>query len=157
MTRKERVMKVQDVMTRNVKFCSPETNLAAAAQTMWENDCGILPVLNDEGWLEGTITDRDIAIAVGTRNRLAKDIFVGEVISRDPVVTASPDEDLKSALGIMRNASVRRLPVVNADGSLWGIISMNDIVLRATSRDLEDLVNALKGICEHQATRSATA
>lgn len=150
-------MKVRDVMTSDVKFCSPETNLARAAQTMWENDCGILPVVNDHGVLVGTITDRDIAIAVGTRDRLAKDIFVGEVISRDPVATASPDEDLRSALGLMRSASVRRLPVVHEDGSLWGIISMNDIVLQATSRDHEDVISTMKGICQHQAIRSATA
>src|SRR5215470_14860333 len=105
MIRKETMMKVQDVMTSNVKFCSPETNVAAAAQTMWENDCGILPVLNDEGWLVGTITDRDIAIAVCTRNRLARDILVGEVIAYGPIATASPDEDIKAALGIMRSAS----------------------------------------------------
>jgi len=59
-------VKVQDLITSNVKSCRPETSLAAAAVDMWENDCGALPVVDGEGKVIGLITDRDIAIAVGT-------------------------------------------------------------------------------------------
>ena len=154
-------MKVRDVMTSNVKSCWPETNLAEVAKMMWENDCGILPVINGAGKLIGTITDRDIAIAVGTKNRLASEITVGEVMPQGVVVTALADEDVKSALKTMRGAAVRRLPIMDSGGIVRGIVSMNDILLQARPdlRDpsYEDIVSTFKGICEHQTTRTATA
>lgn len=153
-------MQVREVMTGNVKSCRPVTNLAEAAKIMWDNDCGVLPAVNDEGKIIGTITDRDIAIAVGTKNRLASDITVGEIIPHQ-VFTTTPDEDIKSALNIMRDARVRRLPVVDGNGVLQGILSMNDIVLRAKpglpDLSYEDVLNTFKAICEHQTTRAAVA
>src|SRR5258708_697542 len=74
---KECNMRVEDVMTENVKACRPEISLAAAAALLWEGDCGALPVVLDGGKLVGMITDRDIAIALGTRNQNPADIPVG--------------------------------------------------------------------------------
>jgi CBS domain-containing protein len=154
-------MKVRDVMTINVKSCWPETNLAEVARMMWENDCGILPVINGDGKLIGTITDRDIAIAVGTKNRLASEITVGEVMPRGVVVTALADEDVKSALKTMREAAVRRLPIMDSRGIVRGIVSMSDILLQARpdvkDPSYEHIVSTFKGICEHQTTRTANA
>ena len=92
-------MKVQDLITSNVKSCRPETSLAAAAVDMWENDCGALPVVDGEGKVIGLITDRDIAIAVGTRGASASQVAVGEVISRN-AYCCRMDEDLKAATTI---------------------------------------------------------
>lgn len=151
-------MKVRDVMTRSVSSSRPDTNLAEAAMMMWENDCGVLPVVNEEDKVAGMITDRDIAIAVGTKNRLASEITVGEVMPSQ-IFATTPDEDIKSALGKMREARVRRLPVVDGDGAIQGILSINDVVLQSARgrSDLtyEEIVNTLKTICEHQITRAA--
>jgi len=153
-------MKVQDVMTSKVRSCGPETNLAEAVKMMWENDCGILPVVDSQSKILSAITDRDIAIAVGTRSRLAADIPVVDVMP-DLVVTAAPDEDLRSALRTMKTALVRRLPVTDRDGVLRGILSINDIVLWAannpTAPSAEDVVSTLKAICQHHRTRVAAA
>ncbi len=73
-------MKVQDVMTSEVKSCRPETNMAEAAVIMLDYDCGALPVVNNENKVIGMITDRDIAIAAATKGRLASEISVSEVI-----------------------------------------------------------------------------
>ncbi len=149
-------MKVQDVMTRNVKSCQPESSLAYAASKMWDYDCGVLPVVDETEAVTGVITDRDIAIAAATKGRLATEIPVGEVIS-GIVHTCAVDEDLDSALKTMRREKVRRLPVVGNDGKLAGILSINDLVLRAEEARMgqvpeisyEDVMSTFKAVCEH--------
>jgi CBS domain-containing protein len=145
-------MKVQEVMTQDVKACFPDTNLAAAAALMWENDCGILPVVVNGGNAVGVITDRDIAIAVGTRGRAPQDIRVDEVI-HGPVFACAPDDDIHAALKTMRKDKVRRLPVLSGGGALKGILSLNDVVLHAqkgnNELDYDDVVSTFKAICEH--------
>lgn len=149
-------MRVQEVMTEDVKFCAPETNLAAVAAAMWANDCGVLPVVGDNSKAMGVITDRDIAIALGTRDRRATEIRADEVMSHH-LYTASPDDDIHTALKLMRKEKVRRLPVVSRGGVLKGILSLNDIALQAMhpngkkspELNYEDVVSTLKAICEH--------
>jgi CBS domain-containing protein len=157
-------VKVQDLITSNVKSCRPETSLAAAAVDMWENDCGALPVVDGEGKVIGLITDRDIAIAVGTRGASASQVAVGEVISRN-AYCCTMDEDLKAALKTMRQEKVRRLPVVNDSGILQGILSLNDIVLRAEEAkgkripelSYEDVISTIKAICEHRSLEQTSS
>src|ERR1041385_5520229 len=107
-------MKVRELMTAEVKACSPDTSLAAAAGRMWEGDCGALPVVDDAGKFIGMITDRDICMAVATRHRLAGEILVSEV-SSGAIYVCQPDDDVQFALKTMRQEQVRRLPVVNAE------------------------------------------
>jgi CBS domain-containing protein len=148
-------MKVQEVMTQDVKFCEPETNLAAVTALLWQADCGAVPVV-DRGKLLGMITDRDVCIALGTKNVLASDLSAADVISHE-VFTCAPQDDIHKALKTMRTHQVRRLPVVDHQGLLAGILSLNEIVLRShkLSRrvgDLayEDVVTTMKAICEHR-------
>jgi CBS domain-containing protein len=155
-------MRVQDVMTRNVKSCQPEATVDQAAMMMWDYDCGVLPVVDSDGRVMGMITDRDIAIAASTRGRLTTQIKVGEVMSGN-VYACAEDEDIKSALHTMRRERVRRLPVINREGKLAGILSINDIVLRAEESRVgrvpdisqEDVVITFKALCEH--SRAAQA
>ena len=145
-------MKVQDVMTSSPQTCGTETNLATAAMLMWEGDCGTLPVVADNGWVIGMITDRDICMAAATKHRAASQITVGEVITGE-VFSCQPEEDVRDALETMQEKRVRRLPVLGEDGSLKGILSMNDIVLKAeeAKRDsaicYADVMSAFKSIC----------
>ena len=132
--------------------CFPDTNLAAATALMLENDFGVLPVIVDGGNPVGVITDRDIAIAVGTRGRAPQDIRVDEVI-QGPVVACTKDDDIHTALKTMRKDKLRRLPVLTDDGVLKGILSINDVVLHAQKGnkelDYDDVVSTFKAICEH--------
>ena len=143
-------MKVKDIMTSGPRTCSPETNLAAAAALMLDGDCGILPVVAD-GKLLGVVTDRDMYIALATRNRLASEIIVAEVIQA-PVYTCGPDDEVQAALQTMKQHCVRRLPVEGFGGTIIGIISMNDIVLasgpRKPVREAE-VISTLQTICGH--------
>ena len=153
-------MKVQDLMTREVKSCDLDTNLAAAAALMWAGDCGVLPVLK-EGRVVGMITDRDIALAVGTRRRIAEEIPVREAMSGD-IYACLPEDDVHSALKTMRRDRVRRLPVINRHGELVGILALNDIAVHAEKFEghnplrlsYDDVVNTLKAVCEHRHPKS---
>jgi CBS domain-containing protein len=150
-------MKVRDVMIMTPASCGAEINLGAAVEILWNRNCGFLPVINAQGKVIGVVTDRDICIALGTRNRLPEAITVGEVIS-GKVFACRPDDDLRTALAIMGQEKVRRLPVINADGMLEGILSMDDVVLHAEAgspgrpSDLshEDIAVTLKKLYQPQ-------
>jgi CBS domain-containing protein len=143
-------MKVKDIMTADVRACAPDTTVAEAAQLMWDGDCGVLPVV-DDGELIAVATDRDMYIALATRNERASQVRVGAIAMGTPV-TCSPEDDVQAALATMREARVRRLPVVGFGNALLGILSMNDIVMAAGARgDIahEDVVRTLQAICGH--------
>jgi CBS domain-containing protein len=120
-------MKVEDVMTRDVEFCTPETNLAAAAMQMWDRDCGVLPVVDDQRKVIGMITDRDICMKAATKHQDISAIKVEELTFR-PIHTCKPEADIGDALDTLQRAFVRRLPVVNDEGKLEGILSVSDIL-----------------------------
>jgi CBS domain-containing protein len=147
-------------MIEDVQVCFPDTNLAAATALMFENDCGILPVVVDGNTPIGVITDRDIAIAAGTRGRPPQEIRVDEVMSAQ-LFACAPDDDIHTALKTMRKDKVRRLPVVADDGVLKGILSINDVVLQSQKGDKElgydDVVSTFKAICDHRHVKAAAA
>ena len=141
-------MKVHDIMTRNPLTCTPDTTAAEAAHLMWEADCGILPVINDGG-IDGVVTDRDLYVALATRNEPASNLRVGAVTTKS-IVTCAPDNDVHQALALMKQERVRRIPVVEG-GALVGIVSINDVVRSAGGEVTSDQVlDALKAICAHQ-------
>jgi CBS-domain-containing membrane protein len=157
-------MRVQDIMTRNVRSCQPEASVDQAAMMMWDYDCGVLPVVDNDSRVMGMITDRDIAIAAATRGRLTTQIKVGEVMSGN-VYACAEDEDIKSALNTMRREKVRRLPVIDYNGKLAGILSLNDLVLRAEESRAgrapeipqEEVMNTFRAICEHSRVQQQQA
>ena len=143
-------MKVKEIMTNNPATCTPDATLAEAAHLMWEADCGILPVV-DDGEIEGVVTDRDMYIALATRNLQAANLKVGAVATKT-VISCAPEDDVQQALSLMKQALVRRIPVLGFGGTVLGIVSMSDIVLAADvdeSLTGEDVLDALKTICGH--------
>jgi CBS domain-containing protein len=119
-------------MTRDVKVCRADDMLSRAAQLMWEYDCGCLPVIstNGDGKLLGIITDRDIAMAAYIQGWPLSAIAVSSVIARD-VVACQVDDGISKAEALMRDHRVRRLPVLDRDQRLAGILSLNDIAREA--------------------------
>ena len=156
-------MKVKEVMTEQPATAWITDSLAAAAISMWENDCGMLPILKEDRQVVGIITDRDICMATAIRNRPESTISVNEVMSGN-VYSVAQNDDIHKALEIMREHKVRRLPVLDKAGELNGIISMNDIVLRAEEANgkkppltFDDVVKTYKAICEHPVPMVAAA
>jgi CBS domain-containing protein len=148
-------VKVRDLMTKTAVSCPAGISLAAAGALMWQHDCGSLPIVDDSGTVIGMITDRDICIAVSTRDVPSSQIMASEVVTRPPSV-CSPDDDVRSALRLMAKERIRRLPVVGDKGILTGILSFNDIVLRAEKSNVrkhdisyDDVVLAFQAICRH--------
>jgi len=155
-------MKVTDVMAKPPAYCSPQTNLAAAVEILWRQNCGILPIVDSMEKVVGVVTDRDICVALGTRNRLASDIAVSEVTS-GKVIACKPEDDVRVALATMAQAKVRRLPVIDTAGKLQGILSIDDVVLCAetgtrkgdSELSFEDIANTLKILYTPQPLRAA--
>ena len=147
-------MNVQAVMTRNVKFVGSNATLADAARVMAQNNVGIVPVVDPEKRVLGMITDRDICLAMANATRLPTQMFVEKVMSRR-VFSCATGDDLDSALQTMETRKVRRLPVLDAEGKLQGILSMDDVVVaaevKAGARTPElgygRTVETLKAIC----------
>lgn len=150
-------MKVKEVMTPNAQACTLTTNLAEVAGLMWDKDCGIVPVVAEGGKVVGLITDRDICMAAATKGRNLENIAVEDVITGE-VFACKADDDISTALAEMKRHKVRRLPVVAAEGGLEGILSLNDVVLKAEEAgqkkvaelSYNDVVNTYKAICEHR-------
>jgi CBS domain-containing protein len=143
-------MKVKDLMTPQPRTCTRSTNLAEAAALMLDADCGILPVLDEQGKLAGVVTDRDMYIALATRNTVASQLTVGDV-ARAQVFTCGPDDDVHKALATMKQHHVRRLPVEGFGSTVAGIVSMNDILLSAGRKGLgnTEIVETFQAICGH--------
>lgn len=138
-------MRVLDIMMGTPYYCRPETNLGSATELMWTGNCGFLPVLGANGEVVGVITDRDVCIALGTRHLAPGNVVVGEVMSTN-VYSCAPEDDVHFALGAMKAGRVRRLPVIAKDGTLVGVISMDDVLLRAEATNVTkpDEISALE-------------
>jgi CBS domain-containing protein len=146
-------MKVKDVMTPDVKSCGPETTLVAAAKILRDSNCGALPVVHADRTV-AMLTDRDICIAVTSHNRRPADMTVQEAMSA-AIHTIGEQDAVGRALQLMRRWRVRRLPVVDGEGTLKGIVTLNDIALKSTPAgnggpSWADLVNTFQAICERQ-------
>jgi len=135
-------MKVSEAMTRDVQVAGPEETVQNAAKTMAELDAGALPV-GERGHLIGMITDRDIAIR-GIANGKGPEAKVRDVMTED-VKYCFDDQELEEVTRNMADIRVRRLPVLNRDKRLVGILSLGDI---AISRDGKDAGDALRGISQ---------
>jgi CBS domain-containing protein len=150
-------MKVKDAMTGTPYYCQLDTNLGSATELMWTGNCGFLPVMGPEGKTVGVVTDRDICIALGTRNRLPGDITVREVMS-DRLFACSTDDDVHIALQLMQDGGVRRLPVIGKNGTLVGVISMDDLLLRGEAPSIgkrpelssEEVIRTYRAIDQHR-------
>lgn len=143
-------MKVRDIMTAPPATCRPDTNLAAAAELMLDADCGALPV-TENGKLAGIVTDRDMFIALATRDVRPSEMTIGQVAGTQ-VFTCEPDDDVHTALATMKRHRIRRLPVEGFGGTVIGMVSMNDILLAAGPLKAirsDEVVDTFQAICAH--------
>jgi len=139
-------MNVRDVMTSNPRTVSPNDSIQVAARIMREEDCGVVPVV-ENGRPVGIVTDRDIVIRAVADG--AGDKSVREIATTD-LVFVKPDASTKDAEKLMSERQVRRLPVVE-NGRLIGIVSLGDIAVKEgkDSRTGDTLENISEGVKEH--------
>ncbi len=140
-------MKANELMTKNPKTCEPGDDLACAIRVMKDEDTGIVPVTeaNGQARVVGVVTDRDIALELGSRDLRPSEVKVGDVMTTD-IVSVEPDADVTEVSHRMQKAQVRRILVV--DGKrLVGIISTADLA-RASSRKDGSLGEEVESVIE---------
>ena len=137
------MQKISEVMSTDVHVISPDATIEEAAQEMRDGDFGLLPVAEDEDeQLLGVITDRDIAIRAVAEGK-DPDTSVAEVMS-EGVIWVEEDDSIEDAAQIMSDHQIRRLPVVDADKRLVGIVSLGDFAV--DSADIGPVAEALTDI-----------
>ncbi len=138
-------MKVREIMTSNPATCTPDTPLQQVARTMEQRDCGALPVITHAGTgIVGIVTDRDIVIrtVAKTRNPLE---LTAESCMTSPAATITDDADVDDCVKLMEAKKIRRVPVVDAQGLLVGIVAQADIARHESRKETGELV---KGVSE---------
>ncbi len=143
-------MRVKEAMTRDVRLCTPGSSIRECAKMMAEIDAGVLPV-GENDRLIGMITDRDIAIRAVAAGK-GPDTPVRDVMSKE-VKYCFEDDELDHVAKNMGSIRVRRLPVVNRDKRLVGILSVGDLALKETST----AAKAVSGVSKHGGPHSQSA
>jgi CBS domain-containing protein len=133
--------KVHEVMTDNPRCVVPETPVSEAARLMKSEDVGSLPILEGER-VTGVVTDRDIVIRAVAEEKDPRGMPVREIASRE-LVTIRPDDDLSEALKLMASYQVRRLPVVDEDNRLVGVLAQADVAMEAKEKDFANMVEGI--------------
>lgn len=121
-------MYTRDAMITDVHCCQEQDTLQHAASLMWQHDCGSIPILDKEGRPIGILTDRDIAMAAMLNSCALSDLRAKQIIGKHPVITCKDNASLERCLALMEEHEIRRIPVVDDEGRLAGIISMGDAV-----------------------------
>jgi len=148
-------MKVEEIMTRDVRTIGLDSNLDCAAELMWNNDCGSLPVVNENDEVVGMLTDRDICMHAWSQGRSLRELSVRGAMSSQ-VVACRPADPVSRAEELMQTHQIRRLPVVDAAAHPVGIFSLSDLsreaVLEhdAARREVgdDDVARTLAAVCE---------
>jgi CBS domain-containing protein len=132
---------IREVMTSNPRTIEADKPVADAAKLMRDEDVGLAPIVEGDR-LVGALTDRDIAIRVVAEGKDPASTPVREVASTE-VVTVDPEQDLDEALNLMAQHQVRRIPVVEQDGRLVGVVAQADVARQADERQTGELVEQI--------------
>lgn len=155
-------MHVQDLMTHPAITCHVNDSLDAAAQKMWDHDCGALSVVNDEGKVTGMVTDRDICMAALLQGRSLHELLVNVAMSKH-VIAVGPEGTIGDAEHLMALHQIRRLPVLDGTNRPLGVISLNDIAIEAVQPDtqmkhgISKVAHTLAAVCRPRAATPRAA
>jgi CBS domain-containing protein len=142
-------MTVMSVMTPNPVYCTAATPLRDVARMMRDTDCGQIPVVDESQRPVGVVTDRDIAMRIVAEGRNTNEATAADAMSK-PVRTVTTDTSLTDCVCLMEAEQVRRVPVVDADGRLAGIVSIADLALAGKQEATAEVV---REVSEPSSTR----
>lgn len=137
-------MQLSEIMTPNVKVVQPDSTLREAAHEMRQQDVGMLPVCDGDR-LVGTVTDRDIVVRAVAEGRDLDELDVSQVMTPE-VLYCFDDQEIEDAATVMNDHQVRRLPILNRDMHLVGIVSLGDVSVRTGENQLAG--ETLEGVSE---------
>ena len=134
-------MNVKEIMTKNPACCTAETKLQDTAKMMVENDCGCIPVIENESTKKpvGTITDRDIVIRTLAEGKNPLDLTAGDVMTKN-VVTVSPEDSVDDCCAKMEENQIRRVVVVDENGCCCGMVAQADVAIKSSDSNTADVV-----------------
>ena len=146
-------MEVKDIMTPDPACCTPDTTLQRVAEMMVENDCGEIPIIENETNRQpvGVITDRDIVCRTVAKGLNPLSLTASECMTT-PCVTVTPDTSLDECCRVLEENQIRRVPVVDASGACCGIVALADIAKHAEKRETAEVV---KEVSEKSTSASA--
>jgi len=152
-------MRVHDLMSRDIQGCHPDTSLAEVVRQMRHYDVGFLPVTDAKsGALRGVITDRDACMAACDSGRPMSSIPVRIAMTTD-VYVCREDHDLSAVHDTMRSHRIRRLPVLDDNDLVVGVISLNDLALDASKQggavEMGNVARTLGALCRHAVVATA--
>jgi CBS domain-containing protein len=133
--------RISEVMTARPRAVPPETPLSQVAELMAAEDVGAMPIV-DRDRLLGVVTDRDIVVRAIAKGKDPRSMPVSEVATEE-VVAVGPDDDLSEALRLMAQHQVRRLPVIDGDSRLIGVVSQADVALSTKEKTTGAAVEAI--------------
>jgi predicted transcriptional regulator len=151
-------------MTRNVQTCRALDDLNRAAQIMWESDCGVVPIVDEEGSPVGMITDRNVCMSAYIKGSTLRSLRVRDAMASH-VISCSQNATIETAMELMSELRVRRLPIVDSQGKLVGLLSLNDLAREARRQRMAagdstlagELADALGAICGSRGPIKAAA
>jgi CBS domain-containing protein len=132
---------IRDLMTRSPRTVDSGSSAVEAARFMRDEDVGLIPIVESDR-LVGTVTDRDIAVRLVAEGKSPEKMQVADIASRE-LVTIDPDQDVEEAMRLMAKHQVRRLPVVEEDGKLVGIVAQADIAKHVSAAQTGDVVEKI--------------
>lgn len=152
-------MRVDQIMTREIRTCRQDDSLERAAQLMWDHDFGCVPVVSGDGTprVEGLITDRDICMCALFERKPLHELRVAQAMAKH-VLACKASDSVGSAERAMAEGRVRRLPVIDEQNSLIGMLSIADLA-RESARETpgsqkaireSEIGDTLAAICQHQ-------
>lgn len=141
-------MTVVSVMTPNPACCTATTPLREVARMMLDNDCGQIPVVDESQRPVGVVTDRDIVIRVVAEGRNSNEAAAADAMSM-PVRTVTTETSLADCVCLMEADQIRRVPVVDANGRLAGIVSIADLALAGKQEATAEVVKEVSEPTRH--------
>ena len=147
-------MQIKDIMSHPLVTAPVTSTADVVARLMWEFDCGIVPIVDDDGRLAGVVTDRDICMAAYTQGKPLSAISVASAMAKD-VAACHSGNAIEDAERLMRDRRIHRVPVLDPESRPVGIVSMNDIARLAAHAKKSgvdrELVQTLAAVCQPRA------
>ena len=140
-------MKVNECMCQDVCFVKPDCNVYDAARIMNENHIGCIPVVNDDKSLVGVLTDRDIVLRTVACDKNAKQTPVSEIMTTN-VCTCGCESDVQQAQNLLSKNQIRRIPVVDSQNKIVGILTLGDLVNQCKNTGEPGFSATMENICD---------
>lgn len=140
-------MKVKECMCNEVFSCTPSTTVYDAAKLMQTNHIGCIPVCDNENCMVGVITDRDLVLRCIADDKNAKDTPVSDIMTTN-VWTCKPDDEMTNAQSKMGSEQIRRLPVVDNQGKVIGMLTLGDLAKNDMELGQDEVSDTINCICD---------